>query len=437
MVFYDNVQNTSFFENGPQMNIPNPVKTRPSLRWQKLVTLLLLVITTGAIHFAPTITPKLDIMWGGGSNEIRKEGISSAKHRHNASVSTSNVTIERYNKKFNATILVELAGEMGNQISFMAHGLILQWMLYDDYGVQSQIWLRHQENPKWIRARASMQMCFKSTQTMNFEEGNTEEFTKKKAMQEYRYGRNANSIVKGEENPTIQNLLKQFARDVGVTRSDVNASSINQSGTNSTISLPFIHSKSMALGGKDFDRYYPKIRKVFHFDFGSRKCCNPEIKPDPDETVFHFRNFKKELSKSVKRSQFAELGPNQAVQDLLGHLPHGSKVAIVSRFIDENVEHHVKAFGERGLRVRVISGNSGEQDFCFLLSAEKEIVGSSRSTFFRWAGYLGNAKTVRAYTVNKGGNGISRKSYLQSEAVLKEFVVTNFAMNSSLDSELV
>jgi hypothetical protein len=58
---------------------------------------------------------------------------------------------------------------------------------------------------------------------------------------------------------------------------------------------------------------------------------------------------------------------------------------------------YVKAFRERGLQVRVVSGQSRVQGFCFLKKAQKELVGSAVSTFVRWAAFLGDAKRAQLY----------------------------------------
>jgi hypothetical protein len=97
---------------------------------------------------------------------------------------------------------------------------------------------------------------------------------------------------------------------------------------------------------------------------------------------------------------FQELSPNQAALDLFGHLQPGDKVAIVSRFGMEHVKSYIDALEDRGLQVRLVTGQSGMQDFCFLMRAEKEMVGMAISTYFMWAALLGNCRNVTAYSVD-------------------------------------
>lgn len=75
----------------------------------------------------------------------------------------------------------------------------------------------------------------------------------------------------------------------------------------------------------------------------------------------------------------------------------GEKVAITTRFGGTHVKPYIQALERRGLQARVVEGQSGVQDFCFLLSAQKELVGTRKSTFVQWAAWLGGAKQVELY----------------------------------------
>jgi hypothetical protein len=97
---------------------------------------------------------------------------------------------------------------------------------------------------------------------------------------------------------------------------------------------------------------------------------------------------------------FKELGPKQTANDLLGHLRPGDKVAVVSRFSNKAAQSYVTALVDRGLQVRLVQGQTSEQDFCFLLRAQKELVGVSISTFFYWAACLSNASRIISYSLD-------------------------------------
>lgn len=114
----------------------------------------------------------------------------------------------------------------------------------------------------------------------------------------------------------------------------------------------------------------------------------------------HLRNFLVEMPRAGKGLGFEELGPTQTARDLFGHLNPGDKVAILSRFSQESSQPYIDALVQRGLQVRFITGQSGVQDFCFLMSAQKEMIGIAISTYFVWASYLSNCTRVVAYSLD-------------------------------------
>jgi hypothetical protein len=364
---------------------------------------------------------------------IRSSNPKSSK----TSLDRSPIVLSKNSSEFNATIVVQLSGMMGNIIGKIAHGYGLKWRLKEDHGMRSDLWL-HQNRDKWqLRARKSLQKCFQFASGLEFEhDGNREECNAKMTLQESWFGKNPyGGIISSDESVSL--ALEEFINDtqiprVGTTRT---SNATIASGTNDTISLPFLHSNFMVhiefdKGSRSFiQRYYHKFREFFRFDFEEPTCCNPQTRPDPDESVFHFRNFKKELN-NPKQSRFPELGPNQIAQEIFRHLNPGDKVAIISRFADKYVQLHVKALERRGLNVRVIEGNSGEQDFCFLLSAEKEILGSDKSTFFFWAAVLGNAQKVRLHSI---GADYRYSSYEHPPELKKRFLFSNHDVNATLD----
>jgi hypothetical protein len=105
------------------------------------------------------------------------------------------------------------------------------------------------------------------------------------------------------------------------------------------------------------------------------------------------------MPRKGRRKGYEELSPNQTARQLFGHLGRGDKVAMTTRF-DNAALPYVEALERRGIQVRVVSNQTDTQDFCFLMQAQKEIVGLARSTFFLWAGFLGNCSRVCAYSVD-------------------------------------
>jgi hypothetical protein len=116
--------------------------------------------------------------------------------------------------------------------------------------------------------------------------------------------------------------------------------------------------------------------------------------------IQHYRNFGTEMPKLGVKLGFEELSPRKISDELLFNLKAGDKVAITSRFVNKAVEDIVDILRARGIIVRTVDGQSPEEDFCFLMKAEKEIVGTATSSYVKWAGILGNATLVRRYSVD-------------------------------------
>lgn len=134
----------------------------------------------------------------------------------------------------------------------------------------------------------------------------------------------------------------------------------------------------------------------------------------------HLRNFLVEMPRKGKVKGYEELSPNKTASDLFAHLNPGEKVAVTTRFGGDNVAPYVSALEERGLHVRVIENQTGTEDFCFLMSAEKELVGTLLSTFAAWAAYLGDMKRANLYRVESPNTRkISYASFNWTHAHLK------------------
>ena len=197
-------------------------------------------------------------------------------------------------------------------------------------------------------------------------------------------------------------------------------------------------------------KLYQELRQWFQIKLDSPHCC--QERAEHDEIVFHFRNFVTEIHMDKFRTlhDFIELSPNDTAEYLFGlhHYPllldndgdgsddfsdrgrrknnnhnntsvdsvsnHNNintttnnnnkhfprKIALISRF-SETATPHVVALQNHGWQVRLIQKQSGIQDFCFALSARRELVGVRKSTYAQWAGLLGNSSQVRWYQVSQ------------------------------------
>jgi hypothetical protein len=152
----------------------------------------------------------------------------------------------------------------------------------------------------------------------------------------------------------------------------------------------------------------------------------------------HFRNFVTEGARIGNRLNFKELAPDQVANELFAHLNPGDKVAITSRYPDDfRTRMIVEAFEKRNIRVRVVGPRSGVADFCFLMHGQKELVGTAMSSFLIWAGLLGNATKVRAYTamMSTGNSIFNHYNYTHPE-LKSRFRFERYAANMSA-SDLV
>mmetsp|Transcript_11160 Transcript_11160/g.23527 ORF Transcript_11160/g.23527 Transcript_11160/m.23527 type:complete len:415 (+) Transcript_11160:135-1379(+) len=327
------------------------------------------------------------------------------------------------------TIVCQLSGEMGNNIAKWGYCLSIKFWLesgeFQDVTGNVRIVIRHQDHNKWVRGATDVKRCFPNTRGYDFGEANTDEFVQLFNRQNEAFGL-SQRWSKGGPTPFDGINVGMMANRTEALRHFVSShlSQPNVTGSRVTnITIPFLYASQFLLADELFDRYYDELRKYFYFDLDNRECCKQV--PDPDEAVFHFRNFLTEMPRRGQALGFSELKADQVASDLFGHLKPGEKIAIITRFTSELAQPYVSALRARGLQVRVIEGQNGVQDFCFLMSAQKEIVGIAYSTYLFWGGILSNATRVVAYSV-----GSSRKGH-------HHYNWTNPKLRSKFDFRLV
>jgi len=335
------------------------------------------------------------------SNELVGDQVSVVHHN----LTTYSPDHDDILETVDVTIACQLSGEMGNNLGKLGHCLSLKYWLesgafYNSthkFGYNARVALRHQDHNKWVRGRNDLLQCFPNTRQFDFSELNNDEYNEIYRMQQDFIKRVDDQINAGNGNLTqINDGLQLFVSQVSERHIQVynNASKRN-------ISLPFLYGNRIQQMDPLNDMFYNQLKSFFRFNYTS--CC--KIKADPDESVFHFRNFKQEMPRKWNEYGFHEASAEQAATILFGHLKEGDKVAIVTRFSGETAQEYKNAFTSRGLKVRVVDGQQGTEDFCLLMSAQKEIVGLDKSTYLLWAGYLGNATRVVAYTMASSRQG--------------------------------
>jgi hypothetical protein len=295
------------------------------------------------------------------------------------------------------SIVISLGGEMGNQISMIAHGYSLKWMLEEDYNISAVAMLKHQEHAKWIRARESMVTCFPSTRLMNFEAGNVPEFKNHGSLQRRWLGDRFNDLftltMKTKEVEIRESLdaLAQVLSNTTLAR-PVEA-------PNANFTLPFLLSSSYAMMGYVNDRYYERLRDMFRFDFENPKCCGTEI-PQANETVMHVRGYNGEMTRKFKKKGYEELSPKKTRDELLGNATSRNEpITILSRYASTAAPYLEILQASGWTNARFLLTDTGEQSFCYLMRAQKQMIGVSMSSYAAWGAQLGNATKARIYSL--------------------------------------
>jgi hypothetical protein len=104
---------------------------------------------------------------------------------------------------------------------------------------------------------------------------------------------------------------------------------------------------------------------------------------------------------NVGTGYFYEGSPDVVFNQLFGHLVEGDKVGITTRIHDNASEKYATAYREKGINARIVSNQTGIEDYCFLTRAQRETIGGVISTFGRWAMILSPAKSTTFYVSDK------------------------------------
>jgi hypothetical protein len=175
------------------------------------------------------------------------------------------------------------------------------------------------------------------------------------------------------------------------------------------VTLPYLRTEAWSFGLPFTGEYYDMVRQWFALNHSDPLCC-PGIRPDPQEVVWHFRNFAGENVVLVE-SGFDDVDPTQAVDYLFrpmwqspamsgftsdtqsagekSWLPRpGSvppKIAMLSRYT-KDLQPFIAALNRRlpSLAIRVIENGTAASDFCFLSHADL-LVTNHLSSFGGWA----------------------------------------------------
>lgn len=191
------------------------------------------------------------------------------------SVGTTSLTTNHNN----TTLVVQMSGELGNQISKIVYGLGLKLFAKQKYGIDLGIKLRAQENSKWLHAMKDTKECFPKTRVLNFRECNTDEFLHMKKQQQMWVGDNDSKLLHFRGNDNFNQT--HVEKGLSFLQSTLARMDIPPTDTTANITLPFLYADTFAVASTFLiDLYYEEIRDFFTFDDSVCKAL-----PYPDETV--------------------------------------------------------------------------------------------------------------------------------------------------------
>ena len=345
-------------------------------------------------------------------NQIDNEKISFERSSEVSNVIQSKAENET-DSVLQLDLLVLLSGELGNNLGKIATAKVLEWMAHDKLSTKRKL------NPRFVTqglrksksSRAELQTCFpssfKNTNLAEFDARDNSYFqfviaNQTKLLRELWNDQSAERLLQVNHNNITRmqeqlNLLLETVQLMKQHESPVITSNVSRLDFmgRPTLSSPFLIADSMA-SIEIVDDYYERIREYFKFD--DEACCN--MRPYPDEAVLHFRAFNIEMPRMWKKLGFVELDPNRTANELLGHLPDNSRVAILSRFDQTHMHTYLEALQARNLIARSIDGQTGVQDFCFLKSSSIA-AGTLLSTYFAWAFWLSDTQSQTIlYSIN-------------------------------------
>jgi hypothetical protein len=189
----------------------------------------------------------------------------------NATTSINRTTPSSFpvqNTTRNGTIVVYLTGEMGNHLLILAKSLSVKLMANEKYGISAEFVLRHQQSPKWVHGRNSIQSCFPKLRHFNFSAANTDAFDKLAREQD-----------KGPWDPARLKIVSDIDNADTMDDALLYWKSVLESHVDGV--APFLTvAKWCPL--VMIDRYLDQLRSFFEFD--KIACC--KALPGPDESVF-------------------------------------------------------------------------------------------------------------------------------------------------------
>lgn len=176
------------------------------------------------------------------------------------------------------TIVVQLSGEMGNNLAKLATGRGLQLWARHFYGIETDLVLRHQEHSKWVGAMKDLTRCFPKLRNWDFQLGNGPNYGERLAQQNQLLGTNRSSFLHLKTS-RLEDIHQSLSTLRSILQTEQNVTMLSNS---QNITLPFLLADRLSKIDLWPDMLYDEYRKLFEFDDDA--CC--KSKADPVESVF-------------------------------------------------------------------------------------------------------------------------------------------------------
>ena len=352
---------------------------------------------------------------GGGESEQTQTQTQTSTSSHDGSADAEEAEIDAEPV---ITLLVMLSGEFGNNMFKIIRGWGTATLAWEEFGLSTRLVFAQQSNGqgglmrKAVTTSKMLRQCIMSPsyfRTGDFGLGN--KLLNKGYFHELQIPDTNFTLSDNEATiDTIRANLKILSDYLGEHPELLNNSKNNNAtATQTQPMIPKIMVRVNSLNVYPIvNEFYDTIRKTFVFD--DEQCCKETLKDPPaeDETVLHLRNYVTEMGKFSRRQElgFEELDEGFLTSEVLGHLKEGDKIALAGRNFEKDSKTNitqayrlVSAIRAKNLTVRFTTGSDPMTDFCFLKSARKELIGSSKSTYLELAAYLGgpSVTTVLMY----------------------------------------
>lgn len=332
---------------------------------------------------------------------LSEEGISMLRIRTVDVVKTKVTDTESLQtpelvKRRNITLIVRLRGELGNQLSTLANARITQIIAQKQYPhIEIQLIGQHQDHPKWTHGRDDLVKCFSDAfHDFDFNGGIHDESGEFRIVEKLQ-----NSWLNNDKLKQLDNVRSFRFLNSLLQQQEQNISGIPLLPSNVTkYSLPYLTATSFSWRDCIANEwYYNEMREWLSFNMN--ECCNPNIRPNDTDIIYHYRNFGVNV-KGKMQPQFIEISPYVIANVAFQNYTRRDRVAITSRY-SAGSDSYINAFRKRGISSYFVTGQqSGTEGFCFIMQAKHVTFGHYTSTYYRWATLLGNATWNRFYQID-------------------------------------